>query len=164
MRFPAAIAKPIGFRSGKASFLILVIAVITTLSAPGDAGARGHTLVANCGGVEFLEIEPDYWSYGCTSGSPIVKPLRWVRYGNRRAVARGKAIVQDCGCYDPTAVRRYPARLVLTAPRRCPNEGAWRYFAKARLRITYPRGNPFAEPPGAHYDTFLTSRGSCERT
>jgi hypothetical protein len=144
---------------------VLAVAAIAlaALTAPHDATARGRTFVPNCGGVEFLEVEPTYWSYGCTSGSPLVKPLRWVRYGNRRAVARGKAIVQDCGCSDPTAVRRYPARLVLSAPRHCPNQDSWSYFSKARLTITYPSGNPFGVPAGAHHDTFTAQPGSCEK-
>src|ERR1700761_9426278 len=102
--------------------LVVVTSVlaVAVLASPAGAIARGQTFVANCGNTGFLEVEPEYWSAGCTAGAAYVKPLRWVRYGRRRALARGTAIVQNCGCSEPTDVGRYPAMLAFTHPRRCP--------------------------------------------
>jgi hypothetical protein len=138
--------------------LVLAIAV---LASPDGAAARGRTFVANCGNPSFLEVEPVYWSAGCTAGAAYVKPLQWIRYGRRRAVARGTAIVQDCGCSEPTVVGRYPARLTFTRPRRCPGGSSLRYFAKVRLTVTYPKDNPFGKSAGPLRAAFPPSHGDC---
>jgi hypothetical protein len=145
-----------------AAGLVALALASLALLAGAQPAAADSVFVANCGNPGFLEVEPDYWSYGCTSGSALVRPLRWVSYGRRRAVARGTAIVQNCGCYDPTAVGRYPARLVLTGVRHCPNTSGWRYFGRARLTITYPRGNPFGKPAGPAGSSYPTTHGPCD--
>jgi hypothetical protein len=130
--------------------------------APGLAAARSNVLVANCGSTGYLSFKPSYWSAGCTAGSPTVEPIEWVRYGGREAVGTGTAPLQDCGCAYPTVTARYPARVVLTKPRRCKTGPRVRFFSKARLTITYPEGNPFGEPAGEQSSSWHVPGGRCE--
>lgn len=139
---------------------LLSVAVFAPAATPA-AGARTRTFVAGCGNLGFLEIEPDLWSDGCTSGTPTVESLDWLSYRPHRAVATGVALVQNCGCYDPTEFARYPGRLVLTRPRRCADHRGWRYFFAVRLTITYPEDNPFGKPAGKVTQTFHPSPGDC---
>jgi hypothetical protein len=120
-----------------------------------------RVLVANCGTTGYSSVKPDYWSAGCTAGSPTLEPIEWVRYGSRVAVGTGTAIVQDCGCADPTATARYPGRVVLSRPRACRGNPRRRFFSKARVTVTYPEGNPFGESPGDHSGVFHVPRGKC---
>jgi hypothetical protein len=146
---------------GAVGACVILVALILLGPPPSPAVARGRIFVANCGVPGFLEVKPDLWSAGCTSGSPSIESLRWLRYGARGAVAEGVALVQNCGCYDPTEVARYPARIVLSRLGRCPDHRRWRYFFAARLTITYPEGNPFGEPAGNVTATFHPLRGEC---
>jgi hypothetical protein len=145
--------------------LVTVFTVLAAASAarsPEIAAARGSVLVANCGSTGYLAYKPDYWSAGCTSGSPTIESLDWVRYGGRKAIATGTALVQDCGCYDPSATASYPANVVLSKPRRCTTGRGARYFSKARLTISFPEGNPFGEPAGDRPSTWHVPGGRCE--
>jgi hypothetical protein len=141
--------------------VVLLALAIAVLATPTGAAARARTFVAGCDNPGFLEIRPDYWSDGCTAGTPYVKSLHWSLYGPRRAVADGTAIVQNCGCSEPTAVGRYPARLTFTRPHRCPDGSGRRYFAKVRLTVIYPTDNPFGEPAGPIRQGFSSFDGKC---
>jgi hypothetical protein len=142
-------------------YCLLSVALISQAATPAAVGARPRTFVAGCGNLESLEIEPELWSYGCTSGTPTIESLDWLSYRSHRAVATGVALVQNCGCYDPTEFARYPGRLVLTRPRRCADHRGWRYFFAVRLTITYPDDNPFGKPAGKVTQTFHPWPGEC---
>jgi|GEM_PF-3206039 len=140
----------------------VLLAVGLAVSGAMPAAAQRSVLVANCGSLGYLSYKPDYWSAGCTSGSPTIEAIEWVRYGGHRAFGTGTALVQDCGCYDPTDTARYPARIVLTKPRRCRTGRSGWYFSKARLTVTYPEGNPFGEPAGDQSSNWHVPGGPCE--
>ncbi|HKF83602.1 MAG TPA: hypothetical protein VKB23_11645 [Solirubrobacterales bacterium] len=140
----------------------LVACVGLLVGGAGQAVAGRSVLVANCGSLGYLSFEPTYWSAGCTAGSPTIEEIDWVEYGGRKAYGTGTAPVQDCGCADPSASASYPARVVLTKPRRCRTGRRARYFSKARLTVTYPEGNPFGEQPGDLSSSWHVPGGRCE--
>lgn len=140
---------------------VVLLAAMALFSASFASAARARVLVANCGTTGYSSVEPGYWSAGCTSGSPTIEPIEWLRYGHRLAVGSGMDLVQDCGCAYPTTTAEYPARVVLSHPKSCLGSPRRKFFSKARLRITYPEGNPFGESPGDHYSTFHIPRGQC---
>jgi hypothetical protein len=141
---------------------LLACAVLLVAWSAAPAAAQRAVLVADCGSLGYLSYKPDSWSAGCTSGSPSIEAIQWVRYGGSKAFGTGTSLVQDCGCYDPSVTARYPARIVLTKPRRCRSgRGAW-YFSKVRLTVTYPEGNPFGEPAGDQASGWHPPGGRCE--
>lgn len=140
----------------------ILLAAMALFGASFASAAQARVLVANCGTTGYSSVEPDYWSAGCTSGSPTIEPIEWLRYGHRLAVGSGTALVQNCGCAYPTATAEYPAGVVLSHPKSCRDSPRRKFFSKARLKITYPEGNPFGESPGDHYSTFHVPRGHCE--
>jgi hypothetical protein len=143
-------------------YVALILGVGLASCFSGTAGAKSTTLVANCGNVGFLFFKPSYWSAGCTAGSPLIKRLDWESYSANKAAATGIAPVQDCGCAEPTAVARYPARLALTAPRRCGSNPRLRYFSEAELTVSYPEGNPFGVRAGEHATRSHVAAGRCD--
>lgn len=153
--------RPATRRRKRATLVCLMTA--TALLSFATSASASRPLVANCGSLGFLTFKPHYWSAGCTSGSPTLNHLKWSRYIGRHASAKGTAVVLDCGCYDPTYVRRYPGSLRLSRPKRCREGIHVRYFSRVVLTIDYPRGNPFGKKPGKDSEIFHAPPGECGR-
>lgn len=126
--------------------------------APSAASAD-VTYAANCGVTGYLEYKPDYWSAGCTGGSPTIRPIHWRVWKGSAATSGGTALLREpCGdqpCYK-AGVYRAKGKLGLSRPRTCVSDDGetYRYFSRARWSIRYRPGNPFHERPGWRSLTF----------
>ena len=144
--------------------LLTIVLLGAMITSPAAMGARARTFVVDCGNVSSLTMRPHAWSGGCTAGSGLVKSLHWIRYGPRRAVATGLAIVgESANAFAHTKARWYKARFVMSHPRACPDHSDWSYFYTERLTITYPGDNPWGKSPGKHTRTLhpIDTEGPC---
>lgn len=146
-----------------ARWMILAAACATFGAAASAAGAV--TYVANCDVAGYLAYKPDYWSAGCTGGSPRIQPIRWRTWGSGLAIATGTAQLRGpCGdqpCYKADMYRA-EGKLRLSRPRTCTSDAGatLRYFSRARWSIRYRKGNPFGEKPGWRTTTFTVPSNS----
>lgn len=156
-----AMSAPWSMRLTLAVQVVLLSAVLFAGTASA-AGAR--TLVANCGGLGYLAQRPEYWSAGCTAGSPTIIPIEWTAYGRRTATGQGQALVQDCGCATPTYTESYSATVVLSKPKHCHAGPRLKYLSKANITIAYSPENLFGVAAGESSQIFKTLAGTCARS
>lgn len=128
--------------------LLPVLAAVPLLaaSAVAPASARApRTAVSSCG---RLHVRPHVIVLTCADANFQLRGLHWRRWGARRALGHGRAVVNDC---DPDCAaghfHRYRVRVLLGGGiQRCHGRRAFR-----RARVRYVRRRPAGSARVLHW-------------
>ncbi len=146
------------------------LAAVVVLAGSSTANAASKIYVANCSNTSYLQHKPRSWSAGCTGGSPILRRIRWNRYGARSASARGRGLLRVPATEGKSGAElgyyRARGRLRLSRPRTCraDNGSSFRYFSRVTWHIKMRHGNPFERAAGWYGGPMPVYGGTCTRS